>query len=154
MDYRRGKNPAQVVFFLLPSFRAEEGNPGIWAVHTARLAAPWVFTSHGLPCSYLIHVYTGTTCVHNTMRQCIGSYPVPTEYTEWQRPLIGIYSIMMEKVAQAGEGRGARPSPFCSSTITNKVMLYAPAERADTLPLFLLYPSMYSVPMFIPQTRE
>jgi hypothetical protein len=63
----------RLFFFLLPSFRTEEGNPGIWAVHTARLAAPWVFTSHGLPCSYLIHVYTGTTCVHNTMRQCIGS---------------------------------------------------------------------------------
>jgi hypothetical protein len=31
------------------------------------------------------------------------------------------------------------------STITYKVMVYAPAEREDTLPLFLLYNYMYSV---------
>jgi hypothetical protein len=30
-------------------------------------------------------------------------------------------------------------------TIMYKVVVYAPAERADTLPLFLLYPYMYSV---------
>ncbi len=30
-------------------------------------------------------------------------------------------------------------------TITNKVVVYAPAEMADSLPLFLLYPFMYSV---------
>jgi hypothetical protein len=29
--------------------------------------------------------------------------------------------------------------------ITYKVVVYAPAEQADTLHLFLLYPSMYSV---------
>jgi hypothetical protein len=40
---------------------------------------------------------------------------------------------------------GARPSPFTISTITYKVVVYAPAVRADTLPLFLLYPYMYSV---------
>jgi hypothetical protein len=40
---------------------------------------------------------------------------------------------------------GARPPPFTISTITYKVVMYAPAERADTLPLFLLYPYMYSV---------
>jgi hypothetical protein len=52
---------------------------------------------------------------------------------------------MMEKLAQAGGGwggGGARPPPF---TITYKVVVYAPAERADTLPVFLLYPYMYSV---------
>jgi hypothetical protein len=42
---------------------------------------------------------------------------------------------MMEKLAQPGEGEG------CTiSTITFKVMVYAKAERADTLPRFLLYP--------------
>jgi hypothetical protein len=46
---------------------------------------------------------------------------------------------MMEKLAQAGEGQGARPPPFTIFTITNKVAVYAPAERADTLPLFLPY---------------
>ena len=40
---------------------------------------------------------------------------------------------------------GARPPPFTLSTITYKVVVYAPAERADTLPLFRLYPYMYSV---------
>jgi hypothetical protein len=52
---------------------------------------------------------------------------------------------MMEKLAQAGEGGACTPTPFNISTITYKVVLYAPAERADTLPLFLLYPHMYSV---------
>jgi hypothetical protein len=41
-------------------------------------------------------------------------------YTEWQRP----YTI---------------------STTTYKVVVYAPAERADTLPPFLLYPYVHSV---------
>ncbi len=34
----------------------------------------------------------------------------------------------------------ARPPPFTLCTITYKVALYDPAERADTLPLFNLYP--------------
>jgi hypothetical protein len=37
----------------------------------------------------------------------------------------------------------ARPPPFTLSTITSKVVVYAPAERARTLRLFLLYPYMY-----------
>ncbi len=51
----------------------------------------------------------------------------------------------MENSAQAGEVGGERPPPFALSTITYKVVVFAPAERADTLPLFLLYPYMYSV---------
>ena len=62
-------------------------------------------------------------------------------HTEWQRPLSGAHSIMMEKSAQAGGGGGCtRPPPFTISTVTYKVVVYATAERADTLPLFLLYP--------------
>ncbi len=42
-----------------------------------------------------------------------------------------------------------RPLPLCVysviSTITYKVVVYAPTERADTLPLFLLYSYMFSV---------
>jgi hypothetical protein len=34
---------------------------------------------------------------------------------------------------------------FTISTITNKVEVYVPVEREDTLPLFLLYPYMYSM---------
>jgi hypothetical protein len=40
---------------------------------------------------------------------------------------------------------GSRPPPFTISTIMNKVVVYAPAERADTLPLLLLYPFTDSV---------
>jgi hypothetical protein len=35
---------------------------------------------------------------------------------------------------------GARPPTFTLSTITGKVVVYAPAERTDALLLFLLYP--------------
>jgi hypothetical protein len=48
-------------------------------------------------------------------------------YTEWQLPISGAHSIMMEKSALAG----ARPPPFTLVTITYKVAVYAPAERAD-----------------------
>jgi hypothetical protein len=34
----------------------------------------------------------------------------------------------------------ARPPPFTIVNITYKVAVYAPAERADTVPLFHLYP--------------
>jgi hypothetical protein len=50
---------------------------------------------------------------------------------------------MMEKFAQLGEGGRCTPSPLTIST--SKVVVYAPAEKAETLPLFLLYPYMYSV---------
>ncbi len=39
----------------------------------------------------------------------------------------------------------ARPPSYTVSTITFKVVVYAPAERADTHPLFLLYLYIYSV---------
>jgi hypothetical protein len=41
--------------------------------------------------------------------------------------------------------RGSSPPPFTISTITYKVVVYAPADRADILSLFLLYPYMYSL---------
>jgi hypothetical protein len=45
------------------------------------------------------------------------------------------------KKAQPGEGGGARPPFFTISTITYKVVVYVPAEKADTfpIPIFLLY---------------
>jgi hypothetical protein len=51
----------------------------------------------------------------------------------------------MEKSAQPGENGGCTPNPFTISTVMYKVVVYAPAERADTFPLFLLYSYMYSV---------
>ncbi len=52
---------------------------------------------------------------------------------------------MMVKSAQPGEAGGCTPYPFTLSTITSKVVVYAPPEMADILPLFLLYPYMHSV---------
>jgi hypothetical protein len=52
-----------------------------------------------------------------------------------------------------GWGVGVRPPAFAISTITYKVVVYAPAERADTLPLFLFYTYMYSVPHITPDTE-
>ncbi len=63
---------------------------------------------------------------------------IHTEYTEWQPLLSGVHSVMRVKSAWAGEGGGARPSPFITFTITSKVAVYAPAEWADTLTLFHL----------------
>jgi hypothetical protein len=56
--------------------------------------------------------------------------------------------LLMEKSALPGEGGGAQCTPtplFTISTITYKVVVCATAEKADTLPLFLLYPYMHSV---------
>ncbi len=61
-------------------------------------------------------------------------------HKEWHWHLSGVHSIMMVNSAQPG--KGGVPSPF-HTTITSKVV-YAPAEKADTLPLFLLYPNMYA----------
>jgi hypothetical protein len=61
-----------------------------------------------------------------------------TEYTELQPLLTGVHSVMRVKLVLAGEGGGARPPPFFTFTITSKVVVYAPAEWADTLTLFHL----------------
>ena len=67
--------------------------------------------------------------------------------TFW-RTFLG-HSIMMEKLAQpgkvGGEGCGARPPLFTINTIMYKVVVYAPAKRAETLLLFLLYSFLYTV---------
>jgi hypothetical protein len=47
---------------------------------------------------------------------------------------------------------GARPPPFTIVTITYKVAVYASAEQADTLPLFHLYPYIYSMPAAVIKT--
>ncbi len=52
------------------------------------------------------------------------------------------------KISPSWSGRGVHaPPPFIISTTKYKVVVwvYDAAERADTLPLFLLYPCMYSV---------
>jgi hypothetical protein len=52
-------------------------------------------------------------------------------HTEWKRSLFGVHFIVLEKLAQAGEGGGARPPRFTTPAET---------EMADTLTLFHLYP--------------
>ncbi len=73
------------------------------------------------------------------------------QHTEWQWPLSGVpvHSIMMVKSAQPGEGWD-----FTLSTITSKVVVYGPAERSDTLPLFILYSYMYSVDLARPSPNS
>ncbi len=75
--------------------------------------------------------------------------PLHRVHTEWQSPLSGVHSIMMEKLAWPGEGGEctAHPPSFTIFIITFKVVVYASAERADMyiILLFLLYPYMYSV---------
>jgi hypothetical protein len=61
---------------------------------------------------------------------------------------------MMEKSAQAGEGGDARLLQFTISAITDKYVVYVPAERADNSPLLLLYPYMYSVVRTKTKTRS
>ncbi len=51
-------------------------------------------------------------------------------------------SIMMEKIAQAGEGGGARPSSFTKSTITYKVVVYTLHLRGH-----IHSPHFYSTPI-------
>jgi hypothetical protein len=55
------------------------------------------------------------------------------------------WSLSDGKISQAGREWGYTPIPFqYISTITHEVVVYAPAERADTFALFILYPYMYS----------
>jgi len=49
---------------------------------------------------------------------------------------------MMEKSALAGESGGAHTPPFILFTITYKVEVYAPADKADTLPIYI-YVAVY-----------
>ncbi len=67
-------------------------------------------------------------------------------HTEWQWPLSGVYSIHDGKSSPSWWGwrGGCTPSPF----------QYLPLERADTLPLFLLYPYMYSVEQTVSEIKK
>ncbi len=58
--------------------------------------------------------------------------------TKWQWPLSGVHSIMMEKLAQAGLGRGFTPTPFS---------LYLPSrtKRGQIHSPYFISTPMYSV---------
>jgi hypothetical protein len=77
----------------------------------------------------------------------------PQSTPEWQRPLSGVHSIMMEKLAQAGVCGGVHAHPLSLYLPSRtKLQFYAVAERADTLPLFHLYP--YVLCDFISKYRQ
>jgi hypothetical protein len=51
----------------------------------------------------------------------------------------GVHSIMMVKLALAGEGVGCTPPPpFITVTIPSKFAVYTPAKWAETVTLFHL----------------
>ncbi len=60
---------------------------------------------------------------------------VTTEYREWKRPLSDVHSIMMKKLAKASVGGGCTPTLFHYIYHHVQVVVYAPAERADTPPI-------------------
>ncbi len=74
-------------------------------------------------------------------------------HAEWQLPLSGIHFTMMEKLAQPGDGWGG-----CTSTPFHSIYNHLQScgvcssweGRYCTLPQFLLYPYMYSVPALFP----
>ncbi len=70
------------------------------------------------------------------------SYPQNRIHTERQQTISGVHSIMMEISAQAGEGGGARLTPFTLLQLPSctNLVVYAPAERAYKLQLIHLYP--------------
>jgi hypothetical protein len=52
-------------------------------------------------------------------------------HTEWQRPIYSVHSIMSKNQSWLPGVGGVRPPPFTIFTITYKVAVYDPAERAD-----------------------
>jgi hypothetical protein len=61
---------------------------------------------------------------------------------EWQWLVSGVHSIMMVKSAQPGEGGAALSLSLC---LPSRAKLWCQLLKEDTLPLFLLYPCVYSV---------
>ncbi len=63
-------------------------------------------------------------------------------HTEWRLPISGVHPIMMERSALAGEGWGCTPAHLSAyyHDVQSCSVLYTPAEMANTLPLFHLYP--------------
>ncbi len=54
------------------------------------------------------------------------------EHTEWQWPISGVHSLMMEKSALADENGGCTPTPFHSSyhhVQSCSIQWYTPASR-------------------------
>jgi hypothetical protein len=75
---------------------------------------------------------------------CIIVRMLVTKHRVHRVEMVTFWRTFYGKIRQPGEGGRWTPSPFTLSTITSQVVVYAPAER-ETLPLFLLFSSLYSV---------
>ena len=73
-------------------------------------------------------------------------------HTEWQRPLSGIHSIMMEKLAQACEGGGCTPTPFryiyhhvqiCGVSLQLRGQIHTPYFYSTPICILCSYPCSY-----------
>jgi hypothetical protein len=88
------------------------------------------------------------SAAHPTYQRPRGAFAfIGKKSSQWKRHFL-VYSTFHHdgKISPVWcEWGGARPHPFTLFTITYKVEVYAPAERADELPLFLL--SLYSTPI-------
>jgi hypothetical protein len=62
-------------------------------------------------------------------------------HTEWQRPLSGVHSIMMEKLSQPGEGGGCTSTSFhyINHHVQSCSVCSSWDSRYCTLPMFHLY---------------
>jgi hypothetical protein len=102
------------------------------------VAIPWWYIKEVGTCPTIFELYfLGFIFLLQNLIRSIHWRPQSRVYTEWQ----------LEKSALAGEVGGARPPPFTLSTITYKVAVHPPAERAGThrtLPVNSSLPYMYS----------
>ncbi len=73
--------------------------------------------------------------------------PLHRVHTEWQLPLSGVHTILMEKLARPGEGGECTPTFFhyIYQHVQSCGVRSSWEGRSDTLPLFILYPYMYSM---------
>jgi hypothetical protein len=67
-------------------------------------------------------------------------------HTEWQWSISSVHSIMMGKISGGGWGCTPTPSQSFFHHAQSCSVRYALAERADTLPVFHLYPYVLCVP--------
>ncbi len=100
------------------------------------------------------------THVVNIAWEIIDRYSVnipQSKYTEWQRQLSCVHSIMMEKLAQADEGGGCTPTPF---HIPSRTKLWCTLHQIHSLyfystPIWTVsYMMKTSTKVYVVQTRQ
>ncbi len=71
-------------------------------------------------------------------------------HTEWQIPIFGVHSIMMEKTAVAGEGGGARPPTIHLPSHRKLQCTLQLRGQIRTLCTLCWHPLLLKVPLRIP----